>query len=655
MCETNPDFEEENIEDEGASLVDNPRIFSLKDTGFIRLIRKAKVIRFRRYNIIQEEVNFYREQLMLFVQWRNDTNDTDTIDYKSTYSSHANLITQNRELFESRDQSSIDEAINILEDLDPDEINFDGIAIEEIMKNEGAVVIEDTDFLVDNPGNDNTWTVDPNADLGTKPVGRFFNVPNLNSEEEFLQMCRSLNNVQRTIFLHTLHCFKTMNQLSMYLYIGGGAGVGKSTVIRVLYEGLVRYMNSSPGTKADAIKVLLTAPTGKAAFNIHGMTLHSAFALPVTEFNGEMPNLSSDVCNTLRSKLSSLKVIIIDEISMVGSKILSQVNNRLKAIMDNSLVFGGVSIISVGDFHQLRPVKDSYVFQNPVSSSNNYDGLVGPYLLEKFSFIELTEIMRQRDDQNFARALNNFANCGMSEKDIDLFMSRIIGKDSIENLPIKSIHLFSTNASVNAHNETVLNALTTEGCRFIAIDSLVGDTAGGITDKLREVLKQLKVSDTQGLPYELYLKLAARYLMTLNCDIQDGLVNGSTGLLKKIVYGTKSGSLERVPCILWMEFDDPTVGKDKRAKSQHRYLRDSTIQRNWTPIGLETRRFQRGKGVSSYQIVRKQFPFIVAEGLTIHKSQGDTYDCVGLHIEYVCHVMHYTPRSVGLNRHLVCL
>ena len=103
----------------------------------------------------------------------------------------------------------------------------------------------------------------------------------------------------------------------------------------------------------DSLKVLQTAPTGKAAFNIHGMTLHSAFALPVTEFNGEMPNLSSDVCNTLRSKLCCLKVIIIDEISMVGSKILSQVNNRLKAIIDNSLDFGGISIICVGDFHHL--------------------------------------------------------------------------------------------------------------------------------------------------------------------------------------------------------------------------------------------------------------------------------------------------------------
>ena len=155
MCKTNPDFDEENMENEGASLVDNPSLFPLKDTGFMRLRRKDKVTRFRRYSIIQDEVNFYREQLMLFVPWRVDSSDTDNINFKSMYATHLNKITQNRELFENRDQSAIDEAIKILEDLDPDELNFDGIAIEEIMNNEGAVVIEDTDFQVDNPGNDN--------------------------------------------------------------------------------------------------------------------------------------------------------------------------------------------------------------------------------------------------------------------------------------------------------------------------------------------------------------------------------------------------------------------------------------------------------------------------------------------------------------------
>ena len=100
--------------------------------------------------------------------------------------------------------------------------------------------------------------------------------------------------------------------------------------------------------------------------------------------------------------------------------------------------------------------------------------------------------------------------------------------------------------------------------------------------------------------------------MTINNDTSDGLVNGATGILQRIEYGTRKDTQARVPCILWIEFDDPTVGKEKRANSKARYLHDNTILKTWTPIGLETRRFQRGNGVSCYRIVRKQFPFIVA-------------------------------------------
>ena len=184
------------------------------------------------------------------------------------------------------------------------------------MDNESITVLEDTEYLVDNPG-DQVWDVDPAPD--TAPGG-FFNVPSRMSKYEFLDLCRRFNLIKRRIFLHTLHCFKTNKQLPMYLYIVGGAGVVKCTVIKALYEGLVRYFNSLPSTNPDDINVLLTAPTGKAAHKIHGMTLHSAFALPVTEFGGEMHNLSSTVLNTLRSKLSCLRLIIIDEISMDGSK-----------------------------------------------------------------------------------------------------------------------------------------------------------------------------------------------------------------------------------------------------------------------------------------------------------------------------------------------
>ena len=68
--------------------------------------------------------------------------------------------------------------------------------------------------------------------------------------------------------------------------------------------------------------------------------------------------------------------------------------------------------------------------------------------------------MRQKDYQKFAIAMNNFANYTLTEDDINLFESRKIEKEFLINLPPKAIHLFGTNASVNAHNETVLNALT---------------------------------------------------------------------------------------------------------------------------------------------------------------------------------------------------
>ena len=83
----------------------------------------------QRQVLSSEKENLIISSLMLFVPWKIDSSDTDDINFKSMYATHLNLITQNRELFESRDQSSIDEAINI-------ELNFDGIAIEEIMNNE---------------------------------------------------------------------------------------------------------------------------------------------------------------------------------------------------------------------------------------------------------------------------------------------------------------------------------------------------------------------------------------------------------------------------------------------------------------------------------------------------------------------------------------
>ena len=74
--------------------------------------------------------------------------------------------------------------------------------------------------------------------------------------------------------------------------------------------------------------------------------------------------------------------------------------------------------------------------------------------------------MRQKDDQKFAMALNIFANCTSTDEDINLLNGRIIEREPFDKLPPKAIHLFCTNASVNVHNESVLNALSTEGYKL---------------------------------------------------------------------------------------------------------------------------------------------------------------------------------------------
>ena len=107
----------------------------------------------------------------------------------------------------------------------------------------------------------------------------------------------------------------------------------------------------------DDVIVLLTAPTGAAAFIISGMTLHSALPLGSGKYSGFQP-LIHDRLNTLRSKLSRLTLLIIDEISTVGANMLLEIHKRLqqiKAVMPD-ITFGGATILAVGDLYQLLPV-----------------------------------------------------------------------------------------------------------------------------------------------------------------------------------------------------------------------------------------------------------------------------------------------------------
>ena len=212
----------------------------------------------------------------------------------------------------------------------------------------------------------------------------------------YQEMMRSLNDNQRKYTLNVMNSIKN-NDKQFFHFINGGAGVGKSTLIKAIYQSILRFYDSLPGSNPQAIRTAICAPTGKAAALLDGMTLHSFLSLPVNQCKHKLVKLDSDLSNRIGVKLKELQLLIIDEISMVGFTMFQQIDARLQQIMKSKKPFGGISVIVLGDFNQLRPVGDKYIFQ----FNNSYNALVDNPLWSLFELFELTEIMRQKDDKGF--------------------------------------------------------------------------------------------------------------------------------------------------------------------------------------------------------------------------------------------------------------
>ena len=176
-------------------------------------------------------------------------------------------------------------------------------------------------------------------------------------DEEYLTLLRSLNLRQREFFNHIVHWIKCKDE-PIYAFLTGGADVGKSVVIRALYQSMYRILNLRDGENPDDIRILLCAYMGFAAFNISGQTICSAFHKKIYQGTNL---LSADELNTFRIKYTNLKVIIIDEMSMVGNRTLSFIDTRLQQLTGTKAVFGGLSVIAVGDLYQLKPVGDTLI------------------------------------------------------------------------------------------------------------------------------------------------------------------------------------------------------------------------------------------------------------------------------------------------------
>jgi len=580
--------------------------------------RKPKIIRSVRFNKEKDSVNYYREQLMLYSPWRNEEKDLilNFQTYQESFESQKVNITERREQYEYHSEL-LDKAMQDIENHDNDD--FGNVA-------PNAQHVNEQDKQAEKTASELYGCFDPGKnklhnqyDL-LDDMGMF---PRTNDQEdlvvkrmedhEFRKLVRSLNKKQRQFFYHVLYSIKTKDE-PLRLFLTGGAGVGKSTVTNALYEALIKYLNSQPGENPDEIKVLKVAPTGKAAFNIKGNTLHSAFKIPANR-GFQYCTLDRDRLNTIRAHLGKLKVIFIDEISMVGSGMFNFLNLRLQQIMGSQIPFGGVSLITVGDFFQLKPVFDKWIFE---TSKDNYSALAANIWQDHFQMFELTEIMRQKDDKQFAELLNRLREGNHTEHDIKVLKTRILKENPTSiNYPMSKTHLFVTNACVNVHNTTIYEKSSRNKAQVKAVDIIVGDVNDALKEKLRKRIPD-DPTKTMGLYSEMSVAVGGKYDLTTNVSVLDGMTNGAECIIEKIDYRVANSSR---PSIIWVSFSENSIGHNHRKEYFHLY--HNNINKSWTPVLEICRQFRFNKKGQT-QVLRKQFPLRPAAAKTIHRCQGDT-------------------------------
>jgi len=196
--------------------------------------------------------------------------------------------------------------------------------------------------------------------------------------------------------------------------------------------------------------------------------------------------------------------------------------------------------------------------------------------------------MRQREDFEFASALNNMAEGKMTAADVKLVKSRALA--TINDVPRDAIHLFTTNEEANKFNNQKLDEINTEEFISISTDIINSSTISNEDrNRIAAAVTNFIISETQGLSSKLRLKTSAKYMLTVNINTSDGLVNSATGELQHVDYILKNGV--KVPTTLWILFVDVDVDVGKEARLQQRH----PDQPRWTPIEKVTSTFQYKK------------------------------------------------------------
>lgn len=354
--------------------------------------------------------------------------------------------------------------------------------------------------------------------------------------------------------------FDTIETTREHLFVTGRAGTGKSTLLNYL------SWNTSK-------QLVICAPTGVAALNVGGQTIHSLFRLPI----GVIADHDIDQNADVRKLLNTIETLVIDEVSMVNADLLDAIDRSLrKARQRPHEAFGGVQVVLFGDPYQLAPVPgdadERAYFADQYRSMWFFDARV--WDSADLRIYELSVIHRQHEEE-FKHMLNAVRHGGVTAE-----IAKRLNDTGARTAPTDgAITLATRNDTVNSINARALARLPG---RMLTAKAEVSGEFGGRAYPADEALQ---------------LKVGAQ-VMFLRNDSDQRWVNGSVGTVTRIastVFVEIDGEVHEVQPVIWEKF-----------------------KYSYSAVSKELKR----------DIVAEftQFPLRLAWAVTIHKSQGKTYD-----------------------------
>lgn len=434
------------------------------------------------------------------------------------------------------------------------------------------------------------------------------------------------------------------------LFLTGSAGTGKSFLIKSVVE------------RWDQTKIVyaLTATTGIAAVNIGGRTLHSFMWMTIDDDDNDADTFVSNIMKKpglykyYEKQMRLLQCLVIDEVSMLNPTFLAKINSVFQIVRSNSLPFGGVQMVLVGDFYQLPPVKSpKFLFEMPIFS------IAAPQR------IILKETFRQKDPK-FIDLLGRMRTGDLTDDDKSVLQSRV-GAD-ITKFGIVPTQLWSTNKDVDRINEDYLHQNKSQPEKFIrfvgirteaALESQVSlkekfakdlnssfpetcilkgpEVTKGVTSCVTEgvtpgvakgVAEGCTEKVTPGVTEDGYGNdTGAQVMLSFNLDQDRGLVNGSRGIVVGFRCSTQSGQLSTSFDIC----EQKNVLYPKNVKLPIvRFVVDGEPTSVMIPFVCIKRKLNDGKKTTVFAWV---MPLKLAWATTVHKSQGQSLECVKISLD----------------------